>query len=85
MSISKDELLKRKSDIVKSQFLEIPGMGLKRVNKLLTIFESVDSIAKLTPEAVNGETGIPLSIAKHIVTIAKRTKWIYLFEYLIKI
>ena len=63
---------KRKKDMTGSIFKEIPGMGLKRINTLLTNFESIDVISKLSPESINGETGIPLSIAKNIVSLAKQ-------------
>ena len=64
--------LKRKKDMIGSIFTEIPGMGMKRINTLLTNFESIDVISKLSPESINGETGIPLSIAKNIVSLAKQ-------------
>ena len=63
---------KRKSHMKDSIFKEIPGMGVKRVNTLLTSFDSIDVISNLSPESINGETGIPLSIAKNVVLIAKR-------------
>ena len=55
-----------------SIFEEIPGMGAKRINTLLTSFDSIDVISNLSPESINGETGIPLSIAKKVVLIAKK-------------
>ena len=54
-----------------SIFEEITGMGAKRINTLLTSFDSIDVISNLSPESINGETGIPLSIAKKVVLIAK--------------
>jgi hypothetical protein len=45
-------------------------MGKKRLEKLLQIFDGPEAIAKLTPEVINGETGIPLKIGKEIVKVA---------------
>ena len=63
---------KRKNYMKDSIFKEIPGMGVKRINTLLTNFDSIDVISNLSPESINGETGIPLSIAKNVVLIAKK-------------
>ena len=62
---------KRKGNMINSIFSGISGMGTKRINTLLTKFESVEAIAELSPESINGETGIPISIAKNIVLVAK--------------
>ena len=64
---------KRNKDMVLSVFSKIPGMGKKRLKKLLQEFDGPEAIAKLTPEVINGETGIPLKIGKEIVKVAKIT------------
>ena len=61
---------KRNKDMVLSVFSQIPGMGKKRLEKLLQIFDGPEAIAKLTPEVINGETGIPLKLGKEIVKVA---------------
>ncbi|HJM12225.1 MAG TPA: excinuclease ABC subunit UvrC, partial [Candidatus Marinimicrobia bacterium] len=50
---------KRNKKLVHSVFADIPGMGKKRLEKLLQSFDGPEAIAKLTPEVINGETGIP--------------------------
>ncbi|MEC7848585.1 MAG: excinuclease ABC subunit UvrC, partial [Candidatus Neomarinimicrobiota bacterium] len=62
---------KRKKQLVKSVFGELPGMGKKRLEKLLQAFDGPTAIAKLTPEVINGQTGIPIKIGKEIIKIAK--------------
>ena len=62
---------KRKKQLVQSVFGELPGMGKKRVEKLLQAFDGPTAIAKLTPEVINGQTGIPIKIGKEIIKIAK--------------
>ena len=62
---------KRNKDMVLSIFSQIPGMGKKRLEKLLQTFDGPATIAKLTPEVINGETGIPLKIVSEIITKAK--------------
>jgi len=47
-------------------------MGEKRLGKLLRSFSGPDIISTLTPEVINGETGIPLKIAKEIILLAGR-------------
>ena len=64
---------KRNKDMVLSVFSKIPGMGKKRLKKLLQEFDGPEAIAKLTPEVINSETGIPLKIGKEIVKVAKIT------------
>ena len=63
---------KRKKSLVKSPFEDIQGMGEKRLGKLLRSFSGPDIISTLTPEVINGETGIPLKIAKEIILLAGR-------------
>jgi len=65
---------KRNKEMVLSVFAEIPGMGKKRLEKLLQTFDGTDAIAKLTPEVINGETGIPLSVAETVIEVAKSQK-----------
>ena len=61
---------KRNKDMVLSIFSEIPGMGKKRLEKLLLTFDNLESIVKLTPEVINGETGIPVKVCKEIQKVA---------------
>ena len=56
--------------MVLSIFSEIPGMGKKRLEKLLLTFDNLESIAKFTPEVINGETGIPLKVCEEIQKVA---------------
>ena len=49
-------------------------MGKKRLKKLLQSFDDPETIAKLTPEVINGKTGIPLKVGKKIIKIAKTRK-----------
>ena len=61
---------KRNKDMVLSIFSEIPGMGKKRLEKLLLTFDNLESIAKLTSEVINGETGIPVKVCEEIQKVA---------------
>jgi len=63
---------KRESNLIKSPFESIKGVGQKRVNKLLRLFDDVRNLAHLTPEVINGETGIPLKISEEIIMMAKK-------------
>ena len=62
---------KRNKELVYSVFADIPGMGKKRLEKLLQSFDGPKAIAKLTPEVINGETGIPLKVGKEIIKLAE--------------
>ena len=62
---------KRNKQMVHSMFGEIPGIGKKRLEKLLQAFDGPAAITQLTPEVINGETGIPVKIAKEIIKVAK--------------
>ena len=62
---------KRNKQLIRSVFGELPGMGKKRLEKLLQAFGGPTSIAKLTPEVINDQTGIPIKIGKEIIKIAK--------------
>jgi excinuclease ABC subunit C len=61
---------KRNKDMVLSIFSEIPGMGKKRLEKLLLTFDNLESIAKLNPEVIKGKTGIPVKVCKEIQKVA---------------
>ena len=62
---------KRNKELVHSVFADIPGMGKKRLEKLLQSFDGPEAIAKLTPEVINGETGIPLKLGIEIIKVAE--------------
>ena len=62
---------KRNKQLIQSVFGELPGMGKKRLEKLLQAFGGPTSIAKLTAEVINDQTGIPIKIGKEIIKIAK--------------
>ena len=62
---------KRKKKMIQSVFGDIPGMGSTRVARLLEAFDGPEVIARLTPEVIQGETGIPISIGTKIIKIAK--------------
>ena len=62
---------KRNSNMIKSPFESIQGIGKKRLRILLNSFENIKTISQLTPEVLNGETKIPLKIAKEIISLAK--------------
>lgn len=62
---------KRNKQMVHSMFGGIPGVGKKRLEKLLQAFDGPAAITQLTPEVINGETGIPVKIAKEIIKVAK--------------
>jgi len=61
---------KRKKNMTKSVFSDIPGVGQKRLQFLLQSFDGPEMIAKLTPEVINGKTGIPLKVARKIINLA---------------
>tara|TARA_Y100000590_G_scaffold470491_1_gene665685 strand:- start:3340 stop:5157 length:1818 start_codon:yes stop_codon:yes gene_type:complete len=62
---------KRNKQMLQSIFREIPGIGKKRLEKLFKAFDGPTAIAKITPEVINGETGIPVKIAKQIIKVSK--------------
>ena len=62
---------KRKKKMIQSVFGDIPGMGSTRVSRLLDAFDGPEAIARLTPEVIQGETGIPIRIGTKIIKIAK--------------
>ena len=64
---------KRKKTSLKSVFDDIAGMGPIRVKKIMKDFNGIDEIASLDPKAIKEKSGIPISIAKEVVRIAKKT------------
>ena len=64
---------KRKKTSLKSVFDDIAGMGPSRVKKIMKDFNGIDEIASLDPQAIKEKSGIPISIAKEVVRIAKKT------------
>jgi len=65
---------KRTDSVTKSIFHELPGMGEKRVQKLLSKYADVKSIAGLNPEEIKENLGFPGVIAKAIIELAKSQK-----------
>ena len=63
---------KRNSNMIRSPFEAIQGIGKKRLGLLLNSFENIKTISQLTPEVLNGETKIPLKIAKEIISLARK-------------
>ena len=61
---------KRKLSL-ESAFIEIAGMGPKRVNILLMSFESTESIANADHQLIFEKTGIPVKVAKLVIQKAK--------------
>ncbi len=64
---------RRKKTSLKSVFDDIAGMGPSRVKKIMKDFNGIDEIASLDPKAIKEKSGIPISIAKEVVRIAKKT------------
>ena len=64
---------KRKKTSLKSVFDDIAGMGPSRVKKIMKDFNGIDEIASLDPQVIKEKSGIPISIAKEVVRIAKKT------------
>jgi excinuclease ABC subunit C len=65
---------KRTDSVTKSIFHELPGMGEKRVKKLLTEYQDMKTIAKLKPEQIQEDLGFPKLIAEAIVELANKNK-----------
>ena len=63
---------KRRKTVLKSPLLMVKGIGEKRLKKLLLSFNGLDTISNLTPEIINGEIGIPLSVAKNVISLANK-------------
>ena len=64
---------KRKKTSLKSVFDDIVGMGPSRVKKIMKDFNGIDEIASLDPQDIKEKSGIPISIAKEVIRIAKKT------------
>ena len=62
---------KRKKDLTKSIFLDIKGLGQKRIKTLLQLYNGPKEISKSTPKTINSKTKIPIKIAKKIIDVAK--------------
>ena len=61
----------RKASISKSIFHLIEGMGEKRVKMLLKHYKDIKMISNLSPKMINKDLGIPVKIAKEIISKAK--------------
>lgn len=61
----------KRKNVLTSVFNDIPGMGPKRVNKLLQSFDSTETIAKTSQMEMTEKTGIPDKLAKLIIKKAK--------------
>ncbi len=61
----------KRKDALKSVFNDLPGMGPKRVKKLLQSFESTEMIAKTSEDDIVAKTGIPEKFAVEIIKKAK--------------
>ncbi|MFQ6678292.1 MAG: excinuclease ABC subunit UvrC [Fidelibacterota bacterium] len=61
----------KRKNVLTSVFNDIPGMGPKRVNKLLQSFDSTEMIAKTSQMEMTEKTGIPDKLAKLIIKKAK--------------
>jgi len=64
---------KRKASISTSVFHEIPGMGEKRVKKLLRQYKDIQRIAGLKPEEIQKDMSLSNAIAKEIIKTARKT------------
>jgi len=62
---------KRTDSVTKSIFHELPGMGEKRVQKLLSKYKSIKKISELKPEQIQNALGFPDLIAQSIIELAK--------------
>ena len=62
---------KRTDSVTKSIFHELPGMGEKRVQKLLSEYKSIKNISELKPEQIQNALGFPDLIAQSIIELAK--------------
>jgi len=64
---------KRTASISTSVFHEIPGMGEKRVKKLLRKYKDIQRISGLKPEEIQKEMSLSNAIAKEIIKTARKT------------
>ena len=63
---------KRKKNLTKSIFDDIPGIGNQRKTILLKKFSNIREIANLTPEFINEKTGIPNKLAIKVIDVANK-------------
>ncbi|MBL7014561.1 MAG: excinuclease ABC subunit C [Candidatus Marinimicrobia bacterium] len=61
---------KRNKSVKSSLFDSIPGMGKKRLETLFISFDSIPMLANVSPEQIQGETGIPMKICESIHKMA---------------
>ncbi len=64
---------KRTASISTSVFHEIPGMGEKRVKKLLRKYKDIQKISGLKPEEIQKNMSFSSAIAKEIIKTARKT------------
>jgi len=64
---------KRTASISTSVFHEIPGMGEKRVKKLLRKYKDIQKISGLKPEEIQKDMRFSNAIAKEIIKTARKT------------
>ncbi len=62
---------KRNKQMRESLFMEIPGLGEKRLKRLFRRYDGPRALADSTPDVVSMETGIPNRIAKEIIKLSK--------------
>ena len=63
---------KRKKDLTKSIFSNVNGVGKKRLEKLLQLFNGPKEISESSPKIIHSKTGIPIKIATEIIRISKK-------------
>ena len=62
---------KRIKKTMNSEYLNIPGMGQKRLQILFNNFDGPQTISKNNPEQIRDATGIPLDICEKIFLVSK--------------
>ncbi|GIR30284.1 MAG: UvrABC system protein C [Candidatus Neomarinimicrobiota bacterium] len=63
---------KRKKDLTKSIFSNVNGVGKKRLEKLLQLFNGPKEISESSPKIIHAKTGIPIKIATEIIRTSKK-------------
>jgi len=63
---------KRKKDLTKSIFSNVNGVGKKRLEKLLQLFNGPKEISESSPKIIHSKTGIPIKIATEIIRTSKK-------------
>ena len=63
---------KRKKDLTKSIFSNVNGVGKKRLEKLLQLFNGPKEISESSPKIIHLKTGIPIKIATEIIKTSKK-------------